>query len=591
MCRIAGIYNPQSTNLEADILRMRDAMHRGGPDDAGIYVDEKLPLALGHRRLSFLDLSSAGHQPMPSKDGNLELIFNGEIYNFKEIRDDLKLLGHSFNTQSDTEVILAAFQQWGVECFKRFNGMFALAIWDKKNAEITLARDHAGIKPLYYFLQKDVLIFASEVRALTALSPHWQQEEKWKPLFLLFGHLPEPYTTLKDVQMLPKGEWITVHLPSMKTQKGVFYSDDYTSRIFNQETALEAARDILPAAVKRHLISDAPVGLFLSGGIDSSILTLLAAPVLKENLQTLSIQFEEAEYSEEVYQQMIIGITRARHQAFKVNQQHFETMLPDIMNAMDQPSIDAINTYFISMYARQCGLKAVLSGLGADEIFGGYPSFTRFNQWKKLGYIPAFISKQFGKADNSVLAKLSYDRFHPMLSLYLMNRGLFTVEKAAALTGFSTNEIEEAMGKITLPGNIDFSNKNSNVAMELNLYMKNQLLKDADYMSMWHGLEIRVPFLDKQLVQAVNSIAPQIKFASGIPKPLLIESFSTLLPAEIWQRKKQGFTFPFSYWLKKSEALRPNGNIENKMYRDFASGKVHWSRYWALKVSAAEKFE
>ncbi len=590
MCRIAGIYNPKTDNLEADILRMRDSMHRGGPDDAGIFLHNEIPLALGHRRLSFLDLSSAGHQPMPSKDNRLQLIFNGEIYNFQKIRAELKKAGHDFHTQSDTEVILAAFLEWGVDCFQHFNGMFALAIWDEKTSTITLARDHAGIKPLYYFLQKDVLIFASEVRAFKALSAHWQGEELWKPLFFLFGHLPEPFTTLKDVQSLSKGEWMSVHLPSMHVKRGCFYEDDFTTKIYRKETALEAARDILPAAVKRHLISDAPIGLFLSGGIDSSILTLLAAPVLKESLQTLSIQFEEAEYSEEVYQQMVIKITGAKHQAFQVNQQQFETALPDIMEAMDQPSIDAINTYFISKYARQCGLKAVLSGLGADEIFGGYPSFQRFKQWKYLSYVPGFISRKLGNSDYPLLAKLSYERFHPMLSLYLMNRGLYTVEKAAEFSNVELTKLEEALNKIKLPANIDYKSPNANAAMELNLYMKNQLLKDADYMSMWHGLEIRVPFLDKELVQAINSVSPQIKFGSSIPKSLLIEAFSTLLPAEIWQRKKQGFTFPFAYWLKTSDALRPNDKAEEKIFEGFSTGKLHWSRYWAMKVSAAEKF-
>jgi asparagine synthase (glutamine-hydrolysing) len=590
MCRIAGIYNPTSDNLEADILRMRDSMHRGGPDDAGIYLHERLPLSLGHRRLSFLDLSSAGHQPMPSTNGRLQLVFNGEIYNFKEIRLDLTALGHVFRTQSDTEVILAAFSEWGVECFERFNGMFALAIWDEKSSSITLARDHAGIKPLYYFLQKDVLIFASEIRAFKALTSHWQTEEVWKPLFLLFGHLPEPFTTLKHVRSLPKGEWMTIQLPSMQVQRGCFYKDDFSNKVTNEETALEAARDILPAAVKRHLISDAPVGLFLSGGIDSSILTLLAAPILKENLQTLSIQFQEAEYSEEIYQQMVINITNAKHKAFKVNQQQFEEALPDIMEAMDQPSIDAINTYFISKYAKQCGLKAVLSGLGADEIFGGYPSFKRFKQWQYLGYMPNFLSKKFGYASHPMLAKLSYERFHPMLSLYLMNRGLYTAEKAAELSGVSLSTLESALKEINLPSNIDYKSSNSNAAMELNLYMKNQLLKDSDYMSMWHGIEIRVPFLDKELIQAINSISTLIKFRSGIPKSLLIESFATLLPAEIWQRKKQGFTFPFAYWLKSSETLKPESKTEKKIYDGFSSGKLHWSRYWAMKVSSSANF-
>jgi asparagine synthase (glutamine-hydrolysing) len=584
VCRIAGIYNPKSESLEKDILMMRDAMHRGGPDDAGVFLHSELPLALGHRRLSFLDLSSAGHQPMKSNSGRLQLIFNGEIYNFKEIRAELKQFGFIFHTQSDTEVILASYEQWGKDCFSRFNGMFALAIWDELKKEIILARDHAGIKPLYYFLEGDVLIFASEIRAFKAVFPNWKAEELWKPLFLLFGHLPEPYTTLKDVQTLDKGSWLCVQLPSGVHTTGYFYKDNYESKVFNEETALELTRDILPAAVKRHLISDAPIGLFLSGGIDSSLLTLLAAPVLKEQLQTLSIQFAEAEYSEEAFQKIVIDITQAKHSAFRVSQKDFEDKLPDILMAMDQPSIDAINTYFISMHAKKCGLKAVLSGLGADELFGGYPSFNRFRNWRYLNYIPSFISRRLGKIDNNWLSKLSYERFHPMLSLYLMNRGLNTVEKAAELTGVDQKKIEDALNRIQVPAGVDYSSANANSAMEMQLYMKNQLLKDSDYMSMWHGLEIRVPFMDKELVEAINSIAPTIKFRGVIPKPLLIESFATLLPAEIWHRKKQGFTFPFAYWLKTSERLRPQSVTEQKLFGQFTTGKAHWSRYWALKL-------
>jgi asparagine synthase (glutamine-hydrolysing) len=589
MCRIAGIFNRRADHLEGDILRMRDSMHRGGPDDAGLFLHPELSLALGHRRLSFLDLSPAGHQPMVTPDGSLQVIFNGEIYNFREIRDELQQRGYRFYTQSDTEVILQSYKEWGTGCFERFNGMFALALWDNDKQELVLARDHAGIKPLYYYLDNEVLFFASEIRAFKALNSKWEVNNIWKPLFLLFGHLPEPFTTLKGVISLPKGEWMVIQLPSLTVKRGKHFTDDFTPRINDMETALEAARDILPKAVKRHLISDAPVGLFLSGGIDSSLLTLLAAPVLRDQLKTLSIQFAEAEYSEEAYQKIVIDITGAHHQAFPVNQSDFESTLPSILEAMDQPSIDAINTYFISMYARQCGLKAVLSGVGGDELFVGYPSFNRFRQWKYLNYLPASLSKHFGRFSNPKLAKLSFERFHPMLSLYLMNRGLYTVEKASDITGFTVKEVEDALQEINIPVNIDYNSPNANTAME-NLYMKNQLLKDTDYMAMWHGVEIRVPFLDRELVTVINSVSPSVKFRSDIPKSLLIEAFSTVLPAEIWCRKKQGFTFPFSYWLKKSENLRPSGKTQEAAFAGFSSGKMHWSRYWAIKVAEMEKF-
>jgi asparagine synthase (glutamine-hydrolysing) len=590
MCRIAGIYNPQSQNVEADVLKMRDAMHRGGPDDHGIFIHSNLNLAFGHNRLSILDLSSAGHQPMQTPDGKLQITFSGEIYNFREIRAELKKLGYTFRTETDTEVILYSYQQWGKECFQRFNGMFALAIWDEKQKEIVLARDRAGIKPLYYHINDGLFFFSSEIRAINNLFPQWPAETSWKPLFLMFGHLPEPYTTLKNVITLGKGEWLSVQLPNMVVKQDTYYQEEYTSEITNEDDAIALMRDILPKAVKRHLISDAPIGLFLSGGIDSSLLTLLASSTHKDQLQTLSVQFNEEAFSEEHYQQMIISITESKHSFCKISQADFEETLPDIFNAMDQPSTDAINSYFISRHAKKCRLKSVLSGIGADEFFGGYPSFHRFNRWKYSQRLPSFVTKNIGKINNRKLEKFSFKNLSPMLSLYLMNRGFFTVAKASMLTGSTVQEIEQMLEKISLNSKAEYSSLNSNAMMETDLYMKNQLLKDADYMSMWHGIEIRVPFLDKELTNAVNSISPLLKFGSDLPKKLLIESFSTMLPAEIWHRKKQGFTFPFNQWLKKSSGLMPETKNENVVFNDFQKNEVHWSRYWAVKVAGVPKF-
>lgn len=590
MCRIAGIYNPQSQNIEDDILKMRDAMHRGGPDDYGTFIHSELKLAFGHRRLSILDLSIAGNQPMQTQDGKLQITFNGEIYNFKEIRNELKNFGYDFKTETDTEVILYSYQQWGKDCFQRFNGMFALAIWDEDNKEVILARDHAGIKPLYYHVHDDLFFFSSEVRGINNLFPQWPSESAWKPLFLIFGHLPEPYTTLKNVIPLGKGEWLSVHLPDMFVSRGTYYNDEYTPKITNDEDAVSLVRDLLPAAVKRHLISDTSIGLFLSGGVDSSLLTLLASPILKDQLQTLSVQFEEEAFSEEHYQQMIIDITESKHSFCKISQTHFEEALPDIFNAMDQPSTDAINTYFISRHAKNTGLKSVLSGIGADELFGGYPSFRRFKKWRHLQRLPQFIKSGITKVGNRKYERLSFDNLSPMLSLYLINRGFFNIEKASMLTDTSVKEIKLILEKVSLPHTSDYSSLNANASMETGLYMKNQLLKDADYMSMWHGIEIRVPFLDKELVRAVNLISPEVKFSSKLPKKLLIESFATMLPAEIWNRRKQGFTFPFSQWLKKSSYLMPETNNENILFNDFRENKIHWSKYWAIKVAGADKF-
>src|SRR5258706_3849904 len=274
MCRIAGIVNFHSPPTLHQITQMRDAMWHGGPDDAGIYLDDQFPLAFGFRRLSFLDLSEHGHQPMTDAQRQVVLIFNGEIYNYQEIKKELT--EYEFQSTSDTEVIIYAYLKWGLSCFSRFNGMFAIALFDKRVNKLFLARDHAGIKPLYYCLDKGMLHFASEVRAFKSLYPGWPENKDWKKYFLMFGHLPEPVTTLKDVIPLAKGTVLEIEIPSLKSKAHTFFQENYNYTITSKEEAVEKIRTTLTAAVQRHLISDAPIGLFLSGGIDSSLLPILA---------------------------------------------------------------------------------------------------------------------------------------------------------------------------------------------------------------------------------------------------------------------------------------------------------------------------
>jgi asparagine synthase (glutamine-hydrolysing) len=318
MCRIAGIFDPSVKDLSCEILRMRDAMRHGGPDDEGIYIDDKLPLALGHRRLSLIDLSPGGHQPMSDNNGQVQIVFNGEIYNYRELKTILKGFGFSFSSGSDTEVILKAYRYWGVNCFNYFDGMFAVALWDKEKQQLVLARDHAGIKPLYYYLTGERLYFASEIKAFNNLQHPFSENEKWKAYFLSFGHLPEPHTTLKNVKPVEKGSALVIQFPSLAAKLHYFYKLKFSADIKNEKDAVQLTRIKLEEAVQRHLISDAPIGLFLSGGIDSSILTLIADKYSEAGLHTLSIVFEEKEFSEEKYQQIIVKKTNAKHQSFLV---------------------------------------------------------------------------------------------------------------------------------------------------------------------------------------------------------------------------------------------------------------------------------
>jgi len=586
MCRIAGIISTKQSIEEGAILRMRDAMQHGGPDDAGIYLDADQQLAFGHRRLSLIDLSALGHQPMMDSSGQLILIFNGEIYNFQEIRTELEQLGYHFRSHSDTEVILYAYQQWGKDCLQRFNGMFAFALLDKRSNKVLLARDHAGIKPLYYGVRNGQFCFASEVRAFTALDPSWPENGDWRKYFLLFGHLPEPITTLEGVQPLPKGSWVEYDLHTNQFAIGKFFQLYYNYTIHDEATAVDKVRATLRESVQRHLISDAPIGLFLSGGLDSSLLTLLAKPVVGDNLHTLSIVFENDKFSEKLYQDIVIQATGAQHRSFLVTEKDFFDNMPDIIKAMDQPSNDGINSYFICRYAKAYGLKAVLSGLGADELFGGYPTFNRTNVVASVRWLPDFMFAVTGIFPDDKRKRFSFLQVEKGLGEYLFNRGFFLPAQVAALLDCSVAEVESALEKILLPPFVEKLQPEEKVSfMEANLYMQNQLLKDTDYMSMWHSVEVRVPFLDKELMQLAYSINPDIRFNSNQGKHLLIKAFKDILPEPIWNRPKQGFVFPFEQWMQHINTKHIQSRSHRQLHKGLVNGKIHWSRYWCYLLA------
>lgn len=585
MCRIAGIIHRHQTPAIEDICRMRDAMQRGGPDDAGIYLNNDLHIALGHRRLSLLDLSSAGHQPMMTADGQQILVFNGEIYNYRALKQELEALGIHFYTGTDTEVLLYAYQAWGVDALPRLEGMFAFALLDLPTQTLLLARDHAGIKPLYYSSTDEALVFASEIRAFTAYQPQWPEQPDWRKYFLLYGHLPEPITTLHNVVPLAKGTYLTYHLPTGKMHIQRYHTRYYLYTEYHRPTAVAAVRAALNRAVVQHVVADAPLGLFLSGGIDSAILTLLARPLLQERLKTLSIVFEEAPYSEKKYQDIIIRQTGAHHQSFLVTQQDFQESLPDIMAAMDQPSTDGINSYFICKKAKAYGLTAVLSGLGADELFGGYPSFRRSQIMQAALPIPGLLFQLMGVLGQGRLKRFAFLQLKTPLGYYLFNRGFFIPAQVAQLLDCTEKEVLALLQGDAIPPFTQYLETGEQVSyIETNYYMQHQLLKDTDYMSMWHGIEVRVPFLDASLMQLVYSIAPEIRYSPVQIKALLIDACKDILPEAIWNRPKQGFVFPFGEWMQQ---MNPQGDDAKgqALHRQFSSHRLHWSQYWAYRLT------
>lgn len=588
MCRIAGLIadKPISDNDKAIIEQMCRVQAHGGPDDEGIFVDADAGVILGHRRLSIIDLSKNGHQPMSDLSGSAWITFNGEIYNYLQLRDELVAAGAIFRSQTDTEVILQAYLRWGMAAFSKLRGIFAFALIDQRRQLTYLVRDSAGIKPLYYFVAHGRLVFASEVKAFeasgitNAADPHWQIR------FLAFGHIPEPYTTLKDVRSLPKGEYLC-----WDNQKRTYVIHPYhvirsVNYVTSRDLAKKALRESLSAAVERQLISDAPIGVFLSGGVDSSLLTLLSSRAQKSKLKTISICFEEKSYDESAYQHLITNKIEGEKFRHLVRQGDFDDLFPRILDAMDMPTTDGINTWFISKFAHDDGLKAVLSGIGADELFGGYPSFNRIRYLKNAKRLPTGMLKAAGYLLNDQYKKMSYVSYEHPLADYLLLRGLFLPAAITEILDTTTSEVEDVLfsGR-NLPY---LKNYDATEAawFETNLYMQNQLLRDTDVMGMSHGLEIRLPFLDEDFRELTEHIDPLVRFDRERPKKILIDSFSDLLPRDIWNRSKMGFTFPLQEWMRVNPGICDGSNYHGKIRKNivkaFRENRVHWSKAFAL---------
>jgi asparagine synthase (glutamine-hydrolysing) len=589
MCRIAGIISKKlkTEEIRFKVSLMCESLKHGGPDDSGIFLDEKVNLAFGNRRLSIIDLSVNGHQPMTDVGQNAWITFNGEIYNYRELKQELLKAGAEFHSTTDTEVILLAYLYWGVEAFQKLRGMFAFALYDIAKAVVYLVRDTAGIKPLYYYIEDGQLSFASEIKAFKAAQITNETDQTWPVRLLAFGHIPEPYTTLKNVFSLSKG-----HFLLWNVHTGAFEIESYNNKslqktyITSIKTAKECIREGLTAAIKRQLIADAPIGVFLSGGIDSSIITLLANQQKEKDLKTVSIYFNEKAYDEHSFQNLILKEISAEKFSHLVQMQDFEKFLPDIISDMDMPTTDGINSWFISKYAHEDGLKAVLSGMGADELFGGYPSFYRIKYLRYLRKIPSpvFSLANYFIADR--FRKISFlTQRHPLAD-YLLLRGLFVPSDISKILDIDIKQVQEILfDNLSVP-NLGAYNEKHAAWFETNLYMQNQLLRDTDIMSMSHGLEVRVPFLDEDFKALVEGIDPDLRFNSSQPKKILTDSFADILPEAIWNRRKMGFTFPLQEWMSRhAEIGNPalyKGKAAQKTVKDFKNGKLHWSKVFAL---------
>lgn len=562
---------------------MCNILKHGGPDDEGVFSSEKHHLVLGHRRLSLIDLSQCGHQPMSYAGDKFEISFNGEIYNYRELKAELKKSGYTFKTESDTEVILAAFAAWGAASFNRLNGMFAFALWDNQNKKLYLVRDSAGIKPLYYSITAHGLAFASEIKGFKPI-PYLQEENNlWQVYLMAYGHLPEPITVLKHVQPLTKGSFLCYDVQNGIGKVASFRKNHSTDTINNRAEAISLIKDSLYQSVKRHLIADAPIGVFLSGGLDSGIIALLANLDKQTKLNTLSLFFEDHEFSEKKYQDILLENLLCARNQYLLKEEEFHENLPGIIQAMDQPSCDGFNTWFISKYAKENGLKAALSGIGGDELYGGYPSFNRIKKVNLLETLPGELLRSGKFSGLKKLRRLGYLSLGGATGKYLFLRGQFIPFEIARHLNIAEEQVWKLLKEQPLCEDITkLGARNQAGWFETHLYMQNQLLRDADVMSMAHGIEIRTPFLDKEFIELSHQINSKIKYAGQRPKQLLIDSFKDILPEPIWKRPKMGFGFPFKKWLANNEYAKNIITPGNKDYKRFIDGSMHWSQFLAL---------
>ena len=609
MCGLNGIfaYHYAANPIDRDeLVRTRDHMAARGPDGKGEWISEDGQVGFGHRRLSIIDLSEAGAQPMTSADGKLVVTFNGEIYNYRSLRESLEAKGRVFRSQSDTEVLLHLYEEKSEAMVHDLRGMFAFAIWDSERKRLFLARDPYGIKPLYYADDGWTLRFASQVKALLAGGKVSHDPEPAGQVgFYLWGSVPEPFTTFRQIRILPAGctaivDRIGIHSPHHYDSIAAVYCDAEVRSDTSKRKDRVAAeiRAALLDSVRHHLVADVPVGAFLSAGIDSGAVVGLMRDAGQHDIQTVTLAFEEFRGKaddESPIAKEVAHTYGTRHTTRIVTESEFQADLPRILEAMDQPSIDGINTWFVSKAAKEMGLKVAVSGLGGDELFGGYPSFHDIPKWTDLMTFPsripflglvvrkAICATGLGRLIKSPKAAGMVEYGGTHAGAYLLRRGLFMPWELDQVLARET--VRDGLRRLKplalISAEITPSPRSSFAkvaALESSLYMRNQLLRDTDWASMAHSLEVRVPLVDATLLKAIAPIMSQ----PGCPsKASLAQSPRTPLPAAVTARAKTGFTTPVVKWLQACAASHRYADVPS-----LAAPQCHWSRRWAYGLTA-----
>ncbi len=578
MCGIAGAFAFGLAAQQIDqtvVERLNHLQRRRGPDGAGLWSSEDRRIAIGHRRLAVIDTGPMGAQPMCDATGRWVISFNGEVYNYRALRGELEQLGCVFRTNSDTEVLINVIARWGEAGLSKLRGMYAVALWDCVERELWLVRDPYGIKPLYLTETAGTLWFASQARALARCAPiNTNRDAAALTGFYLWGNVPEPFTWWAGIRMLPAGHVLRVRAGAECHAKPFAKIEDAYVRRPALPLHSDELRSLLRDSVSHHLVSDVPVGVFLSAGVDSNVVAALATE-LRPNLQAVTLAFDEyagTENDEAPLAESAAQAIGCEHTVCRVGRSEFESVIDDFFDCMDQPTIDGLNTYLVSYSAAKLGLKVALSGLGGDELFGGYPSFRgvpRLARWARLSKL-----QPIGKTIQRALRAIALPSMPPKLpglfthstslaTAYQLRRSLYLEDELDALLDESwiSEGLERLATQSALEATVaplreaDASEHAQIAALESCWYMRNQLLRDTDWSSMANGVEVRVPFVDFALIE---SLGPAIASQSP-PTKRDLAACSDRIPAAIGQRSKTGFTTPVRQWIADRESGRARG--------------------------------
>ncbi len=608
MCGIAGIVGRNASDCRDAVAAMVSALGHRGPDGEGIWVAPSGRCVLGHRRLAILDLSESAAQPMIDESDRRALTYNGEIYNFRDFRKRLVAQGIRLRSRGDTEVLFRLLCDRAERILPELNGMFAFGFWDEDRARLVLARDRFGQKPLYYFSDGGRLVFASEIRALlcSGLVPKRMNRDALRG-YLAYGAVQGPETILEGVRLLGPGRYLAWEREAI--EKTVTY---WVPGVEKREIGDGEIREELSNAVARHLVSDAPIGVFLSGGVDSSAVAAAAVRASEEKgVVSLAVVYPDCpELSERTFARRMAKHAGTDHHEVEISGSEILARLPDVLGAMDQPTMDAVNTWVVSRAARETGLKVALSGLGGDELFGGYPSFRDVPRMLRLqrridglrSPLSSAARRFLGIRGEKLAEMLCAD---DLVGVYLARRRLFTragMERIAPglsdagrdhdLPAELSEELREMTGHRKIPDAVGI--------LEMFSYMNQVLLRDSDVMGMSFGLEIRMPFLDAEFSRLVMDADASVRIPGRVAKHALIRAMGDWILPEVASRRKMGFTMPFADWMRKelrgevrsgleflSESrLGFDGDAMIGLWTRFLedSSGAGWARPWSLYV-------